>query len=131
MFLNENELLSLLQSGLTPGKAALANSLVSIAHEMSFNERLEVNDISKAQNVQQKDINLKYVSSDLKNKIQKVISNERSFSWSSGTKYTRPSEIHFEFSSFLIHNNDLGDGLSSNPKLFTDDKVDIFGNLQH
>lgn len=51
MFLNENELLSLLQSGLKPGKAALADSFVSIAHKMSFNERLEVNDISKAQNV--------------------------------------------------------------------------------
>ena len=51
MFLNENELLSMLQSGFKPGKLVLANLFVSIAHEMSFSERLEANDISKAQKV--------------------------------------------------------------------------------
>lgn len=75
--------------------------------------------ISKAQKLSKRALFLKYILSDfLKNKKQRIILNERF--WSSGVKFTSSSEIHFGSSCLFLFYKDLGDDLSSYPKLLTD-----------
>ena len=133
-FLIENNLISSNQSGFKPGDSCIDQPL-SITHEIykSFDDRFEVRgiflDITKAFDkvwhkgiifkLKQNGISgklLSILSDFLKDRNQRVTLNGQVSSWTEVPQGSILGPLRF-----LVYNNNLADGLSSNAKLFADD----------
>ena len=138
-FFIENELISPNQSGFKPGDSCI-NQLLAITHEIykSFDDGFEVRgvflDISKAFDkvwheglifkLKQNGISgnlLNLLCDFLRNRKQRVLLNGQVSDWSD-VRAGAPQGSILGPLLFLIYINDLSEGLSSNTKLFADDK---------
>ena len=137
-FFIENDLISQHQSGFKPGDSCI-NQLLSITHEIdqSFDGGFDVRsvflDLSKAFDkvwhdglifkLKQNGISnnlFNLLSNFLINRKQRVVLNGQTFSWAVVNAGVPQGSILGPL-LFLIYINDIGDGFSSNAKLFADD----------